>query len=74
MVNIPQTFVVYHGCGKYYFDGTKEIVFKNRRFIKPTYYPFWKKPIGVRNRVETRVKISLKPKTTREYVKRCMHY
>ena len=74
MVNISQTFVVYHGCGKNYIDGTREIVPKNRKCIRPTYYPFWKKPIDVRNRVETRAQISLKPKATRDYVKRYMHY
>ena len=74
MVNISQTFVVYHGCGKNYLDGTREIVLKNRKCIRPTYYPFWKKPIDVRNRVETRAQISLKPKATRDYVKRYMHY
>ena len=74
MVNISQTFVVYHGCGNGYLDGTRKIVPKNRKCIRPTYYPFWKKPIDVRNRVETRAQISLKPKATRDYVKRYMHY
>ena len=74
MINISQTFVVYHGCGNGYLDGTRKIVPKNRKCIRPTYYPFWKKPIDVRNRVETRAQISLKPKATRDYVKRYMHY
>ena len=74
MVNISQTFVVYHGCGNGYLDGTRKIVPKNRKCIRPTYYPFWKKPIDVCNRVETRAQISLKPKATRDYVKRYMHY
>ena len=74
MVNISQTFVVYHGCGNGYLDGTRKIVPKNRKCIRPTYYPFWKKPIDVHNRVETRAQISLKPKATRDYVKRYMHY
>ena len=74
MVNISQTFVVYHGCGNGYLDGTRKIVPKNRKCIRPTYYPFWKKPIDVRNRVETRAQISLKPKATRDYVKRYIHY
>ena len=74
MVNISQTFVVSHGCDKNYFDGTREIVLKNKKCTRSTYYPFWKKPIDVRNRVETRAQISLKPKATRDYVKRYMHY
>ena len=63
MVNISQTFVAYHGCGKNYLDRTRAIVLKNKKCIRPTYYPFRKKPIDVRNRVETRA-----------YVKRYMHY
>ena len=59
---------------KNYLDGTREIVPKNRKCIGPTYYPFWKKPIDVRNRVEARTQIKLKPKTTRDYVKNYMHY
>ena len=47
---------------------------KNRKCVRPTHYPFWKKPIDVRNRVETRAQISLKPKATRDYVKRYIHY
>ena len=74
MVNISQTFVVYHCCGKNYLDGTREIVPKNWKCIKPTYYPFWKKPVDVRNTVEARAQIKLKPKATRDYVKSCMHY
>ena len=74
MVNISWTFVVYHGCGNGYFDGTRKIVPKNRKCIRPTHYLFWKKPINVHNRVETRAQISLKPKATRDYVKRYMHY
>ena len=74
MVNISQTFVVYHGCGNGYLDGTIKILPKNRKCVRPFHYPFWKKPIDVRNRVETRAQISLKPKATRDYVKRYMHY
>ena len=54
MVNITQSIVVYHGCGNNYLNGTRKIVPKNRKSIRPTHYPFWKKPIDVWNRVETR--------------------
>ena len=74
MVNISQTFVTYHGCGNGYLDGTRKIVLKNRKCIIATHYPFSKKPIDVRNRVETRAQIKLKPKTTKEYIKRYMYY
>ena len=74
MVNISQTFLVYHGFDNGYLDGTRKIFPKNRKCVRPTNYPFWKKPIDVRNRVETRAQISLKPKATRDYVKRYMHY
>ena len=74
MVNISQTFVVYHGCRNGYLDGTRKIVPKNRKCIRPNHYPFWKKPINVRNTVETRAQISSKPKATRDYVKRYICY
>ena len=74
MVNVLQTFVVYHGCGNGYLDGTRKIVPKNRKCIAPTYYPFWKNPIDVINRVETRAQIKSKTKVTRNYIKRYMRY
>ena len=51
MVNISQTFVTYHGCGNGYLDGTRKIVPKNRKCIRATHYPFWKKAIDVRNSI-----------------------
>ena len=74
MVNISQTFVTYHGCGNGYPDGTRKIIPKNRKCIRATHYRFWKKPIDVHNRVETRAQIKSKPKASRDYVKRYMHY
>ena len=74
MVNISQTFVTYHSCGNGYLNGTKKNSSKNRKCIRETHYPFWKKPIDVRNRVETRAQMKLKPKATKHYVKRYMHY
>ena len=53
MVNISQTFVTYHGCGNVYLGVTRKIVPKIRKCIRATHYPFWKKPIDVRNRAET---------------------
>ena len=53
-----QKFVVYHGCGAWYHDGTNKIVHK-RKCIYPTYEPFWKRPNDVRNRVETRLQLKL---------------
>ena len=74
IVNSLQRFVVYHGCGNNYMDGTRNIVPKNRRCIAPTYYPFWKKPIDVRNKVETRAQLKVKAKATRNYQKRYMRF
>ena len=74
MVNISHTFVTYHGCGNGYLNGTRKIVPENRKCIRATFYPFWKKSIDVRNRVETSAQTELKPKATKNYVKRYMHY
>ena len=53
MVNISQTFVTYHGCGNVYLGVTRKVVPKIRKCIRATHYPFMKKPMDVRNRVET---------------------
>ena len=52
--NFSQKYVVYYRGGAWYRDGTNEIVSKNRKCIRPTYEPFWKKSNDVRNKVETR--------------------
>ena len=72
MVNISQTFVTYYGCGN--LNGIRKIVPKYRKCIRRTHYPFWKKPIDVPNRTETRAQIKLKPKATKNYMKRYLHY
>ena len=74
MKNITQTFVTYHGSGNCYIDGTNKIVPKGRHCIKPTYNPFWKNLINVRNRVQTRAQIKSKPKTNRNFVRRYQKY
>ena len=64
MKNIAQTFVTYHGCGNCYIDGTNKIVPKGRSCTKPTYNPFWKNLIDVRNRVQTKHKLNQNQKQT----------
>ena len=55
-------------------DGTRKIVPKNRRCITPTYYLFWKKPIDVCNKIETRALLKITTKATRNYQKRYMQF
>ena len=74
MINFSQEFVVCDGCGNGYLDRTRKIVPKNRKCLMSTYYPFWKKPIDVRNRVETRAQLNLKTKVTRKQFHRYMRY
>ena len=74
LVNFSQEFIVCHGCGNGYLDGKRKIIPKNRKCLMPTYYPFWKKPIDVRNRVETRAQLNLKTKVTRKQFCRYMRY
>ena len=74
MVNFSQTIVIYHGCGNGYIDGTRKIVPKNKRCIAPTYYPFWKRLIDVRNKAERRAQLKVKTKTIRNFQKRCMRF
>ena len=70
--NFSQKFVVYHGCGAWYHDGTNKIVSKNRKCIRPTYEPCWKKPNDVCNKVETRAQLKLKSIVKNDYIRR--HY
>ena len=60
MVNISQTFVSYHACGNGFYDRTRKILQKNQNCIRSTYYPYWKKPADVRNKVETRGQLKSK--------------
>ena len=70
MGKFSQKFVAYHGCGNCYQDGTNKIVPKNRRCIMQTYNPFWKKPIDVHNRVETRAQLKIETKASRKFQRR----
>ena len=74
MINFSQAFVVYHGCGNGYLHGIRKILSKNRNCLRPTHYSFWKKPVDVRNRVETRAQLKLKAKVRRDYINRYMRY
>ena len=66
-----QNFVVYHGCGALYHDGTNKIVSK-KKSIRPSYEPCWEKPNDVRNKVETRGQLKLKSIVKNDYIRR--HY
>ena len=67
MGKFSQTLVAYHGCGNYYQDSTNKIIPKNRKCAMQTYNPFWKKPIDVCNRVETRAQLKTKTKASSEF-------
>ena len=70
-VNFSQTLFVYHGCDNYcYLDGTRRIVPNNGKRLRPTHYPFWKKTIDVCNKVETRARIKLKARATKNFLNR----
>ena len=72
--NFSQKFVVYHGCGAWYHDGTNKILRKNRKCIHPTFEPFWKNPNNVHNKVETRAQLKLKSIVKNDYIRRYMRF
>ena len=75
MVKIfSQKFVLYHGCGAWHHDGTNRILYKNKKCIRPTSEPFWKKTNDVRNRVETRAQLKLKSIVTNDYIRRYFRF
>ena len=67
MGKFSQTFVAYHGCGNCHYDGTNKIIPKGRKCIIWTYNLFWKIPIDVYNKVETRGQLKIKTKANRKY-------
>ena len=67
MSKFSQTFVAYHGCGNCYQDGTNKIVPKGRKCIMSTYNPFWKRPIDIYDKVDTRNQLKIKTKESRKY-------
>ena len=72
--NFSQKFVVYHGCGAWYDDGTSKIVSKNRKCIRPTYEPFLKKPNDVHSKVETKALLKLKLIIKNDYIRRYSNF
>ena len=76
-MKFSQNFIAYHGCGKFYLDGTNEIVYyvcSNK-----TLNPFWKNPIDVNNKISksTRSQVKKKPLATRKYIRKYfndLHY
>ena len=73
MVDISQTFVTYHGCGNGYVYGTRKIVQKIENVLEQLIIRFVKSQ-SMFVTVETRAQIKLKPKASKDYVKRYMHY
>ena len=65
-----QNFVVYHGCGNCYHDGTNKILNKYRKCISPTYRSFWKNVNHVHNKVQTGAQLKLKSTVTEDYIRR----
>ena len=74
MDKFTQIFVVYHGCGNGYVDGTNKIVRKGRKCFAATFNPFWKRPIDVHNKVETKAQLKIKTKASRyrRFVNTCL--
>lgn len=72
--SFSQNFVQYHGCGCFYKDGTLPILNINKKYIKPTINPFWKRPNDVINKVETRSQLKKKNFIEESYVKRYFKY
>ena len=68
--NFSQNYIVFHGCGACYLDGTNEII--KCGCSNGTFNPFWKKPIDVTNKISksTRSQIKNKPYTAKKYVKK----
>ena len=76
-MKFSQNFIAYHGCGKFYLDGTKEIAYYD--WSNKIFNPFWKNPIDVNNKISksTRSQVKKKPLATRKYIRKYfndLHY
>ena len=69
-MKFSQNFITYHGCGKYYLDGTNKIAYYGCG--NKTFYPFLKNPIDVNNKISksTRSQVKNKPLETRKYIRK----
>ena len=70
MKNFSQTFVIYHGCGKCYLDGTNALVPIGRKCFMQRNNSFWKNPIDTNTKIakSTRAQLKIKARTNRSYV------
>ena len=70
MKNFSQTFVIYHGCGKCYLDGTNALVPIGRKCFIQRNNSFWKNPIDANTKIakSTRAQLKIKARTNRSYV------
>ena len=62
-MKFSQSFILYHGCGRCYLDGTNELIANKEGCIMPTNNPFWKRPEDSFNRISKSTRSELKKKT-----------
>ena len=65
-----QDFVKHHNCGTCFMDGTLLLEGKPWKCTNPTTNPFWKEPIDVINKVETRSQLKHMKVAGHRYMKK----
>ena len=66
-MKFSQSFILYHGSGRCYLDGTNELIANKEGCTMPTNNPFWKRPEDSFNRISKPTRSKLKKKDIRKF-------
>ena len=62
-MKFSRSFILYHGCGRCYLDGTNELIANKGGCTMLTNNPFWKRPEDSFNRISKSTRSELRKKT-----------
>ena len=66
-MKFSQSFILYHGCGRCYLDGTNELIANKEGCTMPTNNPFWKRPEDSFNRISKSTRSKIKKIDIRKF-------
>ena len=66
-MKFSQSFILYHGCGRCYLDGTNELIANKEGCTIPTNNPFWKRPEDSFNRISKSTRSKFKKIDIRKF-------
>ena len=66
-MKFSQSFILYHGCGRCYLDGTNELIANKEGCTIPTNNSFWKRPEDSFNRISKSTRSKFKKIDIRKF-------